>query len=157
TRVARALLQSAADDGRVAVASLPTDRSLHETLGWVYGMLAAVDASTSAQSWQLALTSLRRAIVLQPESPFLYQSLASVALPQRPPRLEVALGAAREATARAPELLDELVERFVPIGLDDSQWRALVPPSAIARLQLASLLERSGLLQQATSVCRAAV
>jgi tetratricopeptide (TPR) repeat protein/O-antigen ligase len=152
-----ALLGGAVEDMRAALSSTPTDPYLHEALGWAYGTEAVIDPATGSARLPSAFGSLRRAIALQPENPFLYRSLAALALAQRQPEMAVALEAARGATMREPELLADLVRRFVAAGATGDQWLRLVPPTPLDRLELAGLLERNGLPEEAVSVYRQAI
>ena len=156
-RAALTLLDGAVVDLRAALSLTPTDPFLHETLGWVYGTTAVIDPSSPGLAQAAALGSLRRAIALQPENPFLYRSLAVVALSQRAPLLDVALGAGRAAVERAPELLADLTRLFLPATLTETQWLLLVPATALDRLELAVLLEQTGLPQEAAVVYRRAI
>jgi tetratricopeptide (TPR) repeat protein len=153
---ALALLTGAAADLRMALSSTPTNPFLHEILADVHRTAAGIDPSSSLVELRSARSSLRRAIALAPDNPFLYRSLALLALSRPAPRLDQALGAAREAVRRDPSLLSELVEQLVPLGLSDTQWIAVVPDSALGRLQLGALLEQSGLSREAHQVYRRA-
>ena len=104
-----------------------------------------------------AVAALRRAIALQPDNPYLYRSLAALALGQREPLLPIALGAARSAIARDPSLLPELAGRFLPLGLGDAQWAQVVPDTADDRLELGALLDEAGLGSAAEAQYRRAV
>lgn len=165
-REALALLTGAIQDLRTALSLTPSDPFLHERLAWAYGSLAALDASSSRDHLASALTHLHRAVALAPENPFLYRSLAALAVTQREPLIEIGLSAARNAVQRSAEraaverslhLLPDLVDRFLPLRLSDTQWVALVPDSAIDRLELAVLLERRELLSEAGQVYGRAV
>ncbi|MFZ1061589.1 MAG: tetratricopeptide repeat protein, partial [Candidatus Rokuibacteriota bacterium] len=156
-REAVPVLMDAIQDLRTALARTPTDPFLHEALAWTYGTLAVIDPAPSAAHLPAALTSLQRAIALAPENPFLYRSLAALALTPREPLLPVALRAAREAVQRDPALLPDLVDRFVPMGLTETQWVTLVPDSALDRLQLGALLEARALWPEAAHVYRRAL
>jgi len=70
---------------------------------------------------------------------------------------EVGLRAARNAVERDPTLLADLVDRFVPLGLNASQWISMVPDSALDRLELGALLEKRGMFSEAAQAYRSAV
>ena len=154
---ALALLDSVIPDLHAALLLTPTNPYLHETLAWVHGTIAVIDPAPPAAHLASALASLHRAIALQPENPFLYRSLATLALAQRQPLTVVALKAGRDAVKREPNLLADLVLRFLPAGLSEAEWLEIVPPTAVDRLDLAQRLARSGLPQEAASVYRQAI
>src|SRR5262249_44209674 len=97
-----------------------------------------------------------RAIALAPENPLLHRALAVLALSQPEPAVSVALGAGREAVRRDSGLLPDLVDEFLALDLSEEQWVALVPDSALDRLQLAVLLEQPGLAAEARQAVRRA-
>jgi tetratricopeptide (TPR) repeat protein/O-antigen ligase len=152
-----ALLNGAIRDFQTALSLTPSDPFLHEQLAWAYELLAMMDSAHSSGPFASALTHLHRAIALAPENAFLYRSLAALAVTAQEPLLELGLGAARGAVERDLDLLADLVDRFLPLGLSEPQWVALVPDSAPVRLELAALLEADGLLSEAAGVYRRAV
>ncbi len=150
-------LNGAIRDFMTALSLTPSDPFLHEQLAWAYNLLAVIDSAHSSGPLASALTHLHRAIALAPENAFLYRSLAALAVTPREPLLELGLGAARGALQRDADLLADLVDRFLPLGLSETQWVALIPDSSPARLKLAALLEADGLVREAAGVYRRAV
>jgi tetratricopeptide (TPR) repeat protein len=104
-----------------------------------------------------ALAHYRRAILAAPENARLHLALFQFALSRRPTLLDVALGAAREAIARDPGALDQVLDQAVALPLADEQWLVLVPASAAVRLRLALGLDTRALLGPAAHVARAAL
>jgi tetratricopeptide (TPR) repeat protein/O-antigen ligase len=151
------LVRGAIEDLRTALAGTPVDPFFHESLARAYWTLALLDAEHAPGHLSAALASFSRAVASAPESPFAYRSLAAFAVPQGGRFTEVGLRAARNAVERDPKLLADLVDRFVPLGLDASQWISMVPDSALDRLELGALLERRGLLSDAAQAYRQAV
>jgi len=150
------LVRGAIEDYRTALAAIPVEPYLHESLARAYWTLALLDAEHASGHLSEALTSFSRAIESAPESPFAYRSLAVFAVPQGGRFTEVGLRAARSAVERDPTLLVELVDRFVRLGLSASQWIAAVPDSVLDRLELGALLEKRGLLSEAAEAYRQA-
>ena len=111
-REALPLFDGAVLDLTAALRARPSDPFLHDALGWAHAGAAAIDEAPPAARQAAAVTALRRAIALQPDNPYLYRSLAALALGQREPLLPIALGAARSAIARDPSLLPDLAGRF---------------------------------------------
>jgi tetratricopeptide (TPR) repeat protein/O-antigen ligase len=142
---AQALLEGALSDLRLALSQVPTDSVAHERLGWTHAMLGLVEPAGGAAHVPAAVAHLRRAITLAPENALRHRSLAALALTMTPPLLTIAVESGREAVARQPALLPDLVERLAPHGLDSAHWLALVPPTAVDRIHLAVLLEARGL------------
>ncbi len=156
-REAVALLSGAIQDFRTALVLTPSNPFLHDRLAWAHASLAVLDSSRHSDHLALALTHSHRAIALAPGNPFLYRSLAALAVTQREPLLDVGLRAARGAVQRDPGLLPDLVDRFLPLGLSEAQWAALVPDFALDQLDLATVLEARGVLREAGAVHRRAV
>jgi tetratricopeptide (TPR) repeat protein/O-antigen ligase len=154
---ATVLLNGAIEDLRTALSVTPTDPFLHERLAWTYGTLAAVETPPFPQRIPMAVTHLRRAIALAPANPFLYRSLAALAATQPGSLRAVGLQAARETARRDPELLADLVDRFLPLRLSEAEWLALAPDSALDRLQLGARLEARALFREAGAMYRQAV
>ena len=156
-REALPLFDGAVLDLTAALRTRPSDPFLHDALGWAHAGAAAIDEAPPAARQAAAVTALRRAIALQPENPYLYRSLAALALDQREPLLPIALAAARSAIARDPSLLPDLAGRFLPLGLGDAQWAQVVPDTADDRLELGELLDEAGLGSAAEAQYRRAV
>jgi tetratricopeptide (TPR) repeat protein len=156
-REALPLFDGAVLDLTAALRARPSDPFLHDALGWAHAGAAAIDEVPPAARQAAAVTALRRAIALQPDNPYLYRSLAALALGQREPLLPIALGAARSAIARDPSLLPDLAGRFTPLGLGDAQWAQVVPDTADDRLELGALLDEAGLGSAAEAQYRRAV
>lgn len=156
-REALPLFDGAVVDLTAALRARPSDPFLHDALGWAHAGAAAIDEVPPAARQAAAVTALRRAIALQPDNPYLYRSLAVLALGQREPLLPIALGAARSAIARDPSLLPDLAGRFTPLGLGDAQWAQVVPDTPDARLDLGALLDEAGLGSAAEAQYRRAV
>lgn len=154
---ALALVHGAVADLRTALAETPTDPFLHERLGWAYAAQAAIEGPADSPWIAAAVVHLRRALALAPENPLLYRSLAALTTTLPRSLLPIGLEAAREAGARDPQLLPDLVDRFLPLGLRADEWLALVPDTAIDRLQLGTLLESKGLVPEAVAAYRRAV
>ena len=146
---ARALGTAAANDLRRALVSTPSDPYIHERLAWALDLQATMDPAQGALRRQASMAHMQRAVALQPDNPFLYRSLAGLALASPAPRLAVAIEAGRAAAERDPSLLGDLVDRLAPLAPTDTQWAALVPPSTAERAALAGLLESRGLLHEA--------
>lgn len=144
-------------DLRAALALRPTEPFLHESLGVAYATQASLDSVHASELRARALAHLARAIALAPESPSPYRSLAVVAISGPEARLDLGLGAAREAVGRDPGLLSELVDRLLPLRLSSAQWLMVVPASETERLRLGDALERRGLLGEAAAVYAATV
>src|SRR5207249_6560246 len=107
------LVRGAIEDFRVALAETPVDPFLHKSLARAYWTLALLDGEHASGHLSAALGSFSRAIESAPESPFAYRSLAVFAVPLGGRFTEVGLRAARRAVQRDPNLLAELVDRFV--------------------------------------------
>jgi tetratricopeptide (TPR) repeat protein len=152
---ARSLIEGAVSDLRGALTLTPTDPFLHERLASTYGARAFFDRDAADVS--RALAHFNRSLALAPENPFLYRSLSHFALTQRESLLDIGLRAGAAAVQRDPGLLTGLVDRYVHMGLADTQWLALVPGSPVARLRLALLLEARGLPSPATRLSRGAI
>ncbi len=144
-RAALPLFDGAVLDLIAAIRARPSDPFLHDALGWAHAGAAAIDDAPSGARQASAVSALRRAIALQPENPYLYRSLAALALSQREPLTPIAIGAARSAIERDPTLLPDLAGRFLPLGLGDAEWAMVVPDTVTDRLELAAVLEEAGL------------
>jgi tetratricopeptide (TPR) repeat protein/O-antigen ligase len=155
-RVSLALLDGAIRDLRTALSLMPSDPFLHERLAWIYGTAGVVDSSRSSEYVALAVAHLRRAISLAPENAFLYRSLAALAVTRPEPLVVVGLRAARGAIARDPDLLPDLVDRFLPMGLSEAQWLVFVPEATLDRLALGGALEARRRVREAGAVYRGA-
>jgi Flp pilus assembly protein TadD len=70
---------------------------------------------------------------------------------------ELGLRAARGAVARRPALLGEMIDLYRPLGLLDTDWLELAPPTPLDRLELAVLLEARGLRAESLTAFRAAL
>jgi tetratricopeptide (TPR) repeat protein/O-antigen ligase len=151
------LVRGAVEDFRTALAGTPVDPYLHESLARAHWTLALVDAEHASNHLSDALASFSRAVESAPQSPFAYRSLAVFAVAQGGRFTELGLRAARNAVARDPALLVQLVDQFVPLGLSASQWIAAVPDSALGRLELGSLLEKRVMVSEAAHAYRQAV
>ena len=156
-REALPLFEGAIADLTAALRARPSDPFLHDALGWAYAGAAAIDEAPPAARQAAAVAALRRAIALQPDNPYLYRSLAALALGQREPLLPIAFAASRGAIARDPSLLPDLASRFLPLGLGDAQWAQVVPDTAEDRLELGELLDEAGLGSAAEAQYRRAV
>ena len=156
-REALPLFEGAVADLTAALRARPSDPFLHDALGWAHAGAAAIDEAPPAARQAAAVAALRRAIALQPDNPYLYRSLAALALGQREPLLPIALAASRSAIARDPSLLPDLAGRFLPLGLGDAQWAQVVPDTADDRLELGELLDEAGLGSAAEAQYRRAV
>lgn len=156
-RQAIAYVAGAIEDLVAAVRRVPTEPSLHERLGWAHSVAAHLGGGRDPAHFRSALASFRRAILLAPANPYLYQALADFALTQEEPILEIGLPAAREAVRRDPELLPHEVDRFLWLALPGMDWNQLVPAAALDRLRVAGLLEDRGRFVEAETLYQAAV
>lgn len=145
------------EDIRRAIASTPSDPYLHERLAWALELQAATGSEAAGERRQASRAHMERAIVLQPGNPLLRRSQSALALAGPEPSIRLAIEAGRAAVERDPALLGNLVDRLAPLALTDTQWIALVPPSAADRTQLAGQLESRGFLHEARSVYESAL
>jgi len=143
------LVRGAAQDFRTAIAQVPSDSSLHDGLGRTSWVLALLDTERASAHLAAALAAFSRAVALAPENPYASRLLAAFAVPQGGQFTEIGLRAARDAVKRDPELLPDLVDRFLPLGLSGAQWVTMVPESALERADLGALLEDRGLPSEA--------
>jgi len=150
------LLNGAVEDVRLALSRVPSDPFLHELLARAHATATAIDPSRRSAHWSEMMTHARRAIALAPDNPFLYRTLAALAMSGPAPMIEVGLRSSREAVQRDPALLPALVDRFLPLNLAADQWVAMVPDGAVDRLELGGLLESRGFLNEAALVYRRA-
>jgi len=149
---AAGLVAGAVEDLRTAIGLRPTEPFLHEKLGVAFATAAVLEPGRAIEHRARSLSHLARAIALAPEDPLLYLTKARVAVSEPGARLELGLGAAREAIRRDPALLPELVDRFLPLRLSPAQWLTAIPASTVDRLQLGDLLERRGVLEEAGEI-----
>jgi len=156
-REALPLLDGAVADLTAALRVRPSDPFLHDALGWAHATAAAIADEPPEARQAAAVAALRRAIALQPDNPYLYRSLAALALSQREPLVPIALAASRGAIARDPSLLPDLAGRFLPLGLGDAAWAEAVPDTEEDRLELGRFLEEAGLGSPAEAQYRRAV
>ncbi len=152
-RLAREGLAAARADLREALAITPTDPWLHMDLAWVEAGDAVVQGRGGPDGLAAALTHGSRAIALARDAPLFYAAMARLAysIP------ELGLAAAREAVGRDPALLSEMLDLYRPLGLTETEWLALVPPTAVDRLDLAVQLEGRRLGGESLVAYRAAV
>lgn len=156
-RDVQGFVDGAIGDLAAAIRRAPTDPYLHERLGWAYAFAAQLDGGPASEPFRSALTHFRRAILLAPENPYLRKALADFALGQPHPMLDIGLPAAREAIRRDAELLPHEVDRFIWLGLPSTQWKSLVPDTALDRLRLAAVLEDRGRFREADTMYPGAV
>jgi putative inorganic carbon (HCO3(-)) transporter len=142
-------VDAAIRDLRAALAVTPTSPYLHEQLGWAHETAAMIDPARRVSDIPIAIASLQRAVLLQPENPHLRASLALLALASGDASLPLALDAAQGAIERDASLLRGLATEFLPLGLTTAQWASLVPDSGLDRLELATVLEAAGLASAA--------
>jgi tetratricopeptide (TPR) repeat protein len=151
------LLGAAIADLRAAAAWRPANPFLHERLAQAHWTAAPVDPAAQEEHLRAALAHYRRAALLAPADPTFHQALAAFAAAQGGPLVAIALRASRDAVALDPRLLPDLVRGLLPAAPSPEQWLASVPASAIDRLELAGVLERTGLTAEAGRAYRGAV
>ena len=156
-QVGMPLLRSAAEDFQTAISQVPTDPSLHDGLGRVWAALSQLDPQNAPQHLAWALAAFSRAVALAPHDPFVHSLLALFAVPQGGRMTDIGLRAAREAIQEDPELLPDLVDRFLPLGLSGAQWIAMVPETALDRAELGALFAERGLRPEAVYAYRQAI
>jgi tetratricopeptide (TPR) repeat protein len=149
----RDLLAQARADLRAALTVTPTNPWLHLDLAWVEASDAVVQCRGGPEGLAAALTHGARAVAVGGNSPLFYAGMARLAYSMP----ELGLRAAHEAVRRRPTLLPEMIELYRPLGLTEAEWLALVPASAIDRLDLALLLEARGSGPESLAAFRAAV
>jgi len=148
----RRLILGAIEDWRRTLRVIPTSAPLHESLAWAEQAAAVIDAAAAESHRAAAIVHMQRAITLAPEDPFLYASLAAVAIGAPSPRRELALRAARAAIEREPSLLAPLADQVLADDLTDAEWAAIVPDTALERARVAALLEDRGHVATAHAV-----
>jgi tetratricopeptide (TPR) repeat protein/O-antigen ligase len=152
-RVAHEGLAAARADLRAALAIMPTNPWIHLDLAWVEASDAVVQGPGGRDGLAAALTHGSRAIALGATGPLFYAGMARLAYSEP----ELGLAAAREAVARDPALLGEMVDLYRPLGLTPEEWVAFVPATAVDRLDLAMALEARRLRADALAVYAGAV
>ena len=152
-RIAREGLAAAREDLRAALRVAPTNPWIHMDLAWVEASDALVQGRQGPEGLAAALTHGSRAVALGVNGPMFYAAMARLAYPVP----ELGLAAARDAVARDPALLGEMVDLYRPLGLTEAEWVAFVPATAVDRLDLALQLEARGLRADALAASRAAV
>ncbi|HTO12186.1 MAG TPA: O-antigen ligase family protein, partial [Candidatus Binatia bacterium] len=152
-RVALDGLAAAREDLRRALVVAPTNPWIHLNLAWVEASDAVVRGRQGPEGLAAALTHGSRAVALGANSPMFYAAMARLAYSVP----ELGLAAAREAVVRDPALLGEMVDLYRPLGLTEPEWLALVPDTAVDRLDLALQLEARRLRTDALAAYRGAV
>jgi tetratricopeptide (TPR) repeat protein len=151
------LVRGADKDFRDAIAQVPSESWFHDGRGRAFWALALLETENASRHLDAALASFSRAVALAPDNPFPHWTLAVFAVPQGGRYTEAGLHAAREAVARDPQLLGDLVDQFLPLRLSGAQWVAMVPESATARAELGAVLEERRLLAEAAQAYRGAL
>ncbi len=149
---ASALLTNVRHDLRAALTVMPTNPFLHNSLAWAEATDATVNDRPGAIGLAPALTYAMRAVGLASDNAGMYESVARISYSVP----EVSLRAAQEALRRNPTRLEALVDLYLPLGLTELEWLALVPETGPARLELASVLEKRRLREAALVVYKAA-
>ncbi len=152
-RRTREQLGQARADLRAALTATPTNPWLHLDLAWVEASDAVVQGRGGPEGLAAALTHGARAVALGADSPLFYAGMARLAYSMP----ELGLRAAHEAVRRRPTLLPEMIELYRPLGLTEPEWLALVPATAVDRLDLAVQLEARGFGAESLAALRAAV
>jgi len=152
-RRTREQLGQARADLRTALTVTPTNPWLHLDLAWVEASDAVVQGRGGPEGLAAALTHGARAVALGGDSPLFYAGMARLAYSMP----ELGLRAAHEAVRRRPTLLPEMIELYRPLGLTEPEWLALVPETAVDRLDLAVQLESRGFGAGSLAAFRAAV
>ena len=152
-RRTREQLGQARADLRAALTATPTNPWLHLDLAWVEASDAVVQGRGGPEGLAAALTHGARAVALGADSPLFYAGMARLAYSMP----ELGLRAAHEAVRRRPTLLPEMIELYRPLGLTEPEWLALVPATAVDRLDLAVHLEARGFGAESLAALRAAV
>ncbi|HEX2442281.1 MAG TPA: O-antigen ligase family protein [Methylomirabilota bacterium] len=152
-RLAREGLARAREDLRTALTVTPTNPWLHLDLAWVEASDVVVQGRAGRDALATALSHGARAVALGSDSPLFYAGMARLAysIP------ELSVRAAREGVRRRPSLLIEMIELYRPLGLSEDEWLALVPDTALDRLELAVHLEARRLGIAALAAYRAAL
>ncbi|HTG11828.1 MAG TPA: O-antigen ligase family protein, partial [Candidatus Eisenbacteria bacterium] len=151
------LATGAAQDFRIAIRGVPSEPTYHRELAHAEWTLALLDPRDRPQHLAAALAAFSRAASLAPNDPFTQVALATFAVPQGGPATEIGLRAARAVVALAPELLPDLVDRFLVHGLTATQWVAMVPDSTLDRVDLGTLLEQGALAAEAAYAYQRAI
>jgi tetratricopeptide (TPR) repeat protein/O-antigen ligase len=150
---ARELLGQARADLHAALGVTPSNPWLHLDLAWLEASDALVQGRGGPEGLAAALSHGARAVALGRDSPLFYAGMARLAYSVP----ELGLRAAREGVARRASLMPEMIDLYRPLGLTDPEWLALVPTTAVDRLELAILLEARGLGSAGLAAFRAAV
>ncbi|HEV8617703.1 MAG TPA: O-antigen ligase family protein [Methylomirabilota bacterium] len=124
-------------DLRAALAVSPTVPQLHLDLAWLEATEAVLDDRAGPEGLAASLAHAGRAAALAPEDATIYAAIARIAYTAP----EIGFKAAAEAVRRQPALLAGLVAVYGRLGLDDTEWLAIVPATVADRLELAALLE----------------
>jgi tetratricopeptide (TPR) repeat protein/O-antigen ligase len=151
------LATGAAQDFRIAIRGVPSEPTYHRELAHAEWTLALLDPRDRPQHLAAALAAFSRAASLAPNDPFTQAALATFAVPQGGPATEIGLRAARAVVALDPELLPDLVDRFLVHGLTAAQWVAMVPDSTLDRADLGTLLEQGALAAEAAYAYQRAI
>jgi tetratricopeptide (TPR) repeat protein/O-antigen ligase len=151
------LATGAVRDFQTAVRGVPSEPRFHGDLARAEWTLAVLDPQHREQHLAAALAGFSRAVVLAPHDPFVQRSLAAFAVPQGGPVTEVGLHAGQATVALDPTLLPDLVNQFLSQDLTGPQWVALVPETALDRVDLGLLLEQQALTAEAAYAYQRAV
>ena len=151
------LATGAAQDFRIAIRGVPSEPTYHRELAHAEWTLALLDPRDRPQHLAAALAAFSRAASLAPNDPFTQVALATFAVPHGGPATEIGLRAARAVVALDPELLPDLVDRFLVHGLTAAQWVAMVPDSTLDRADLGTLLEQGALAAEAAYAYQRAI
>ena len=151
------LATGAVQDFRIAIRGVPSEPTYHRDLAHAEWTLALLDPRDRPQHLAAALAAFSRAASLAPNDPFTQAALATFAVPQGGPATEIGLRAARAVVALDPELLPDLVDRFLVQGLTAAQWVAMVPDSTLDRADLGTLLEQRALAAEAAYAYQRAI
>ena len=111
------LATGAVRDFHIAVRGVPSEPRFHGDLARAEWTLAVLDPESRTVHFVAALAGFSRASLLAPHDPFIQRSLAVFAVPQGGPVTERGLRAGRATVALDPDLLPDLVDRF--LLLDD--------------------------------------
>ncbi|OGA01792.1 MAG: hypothetical protein A3I00_05490 [Betaproteobacteria bacterium RIFCSPLOWO2_02_FULL_64_12] len=152
TATARGLLGQGRQDLRTALLATPTNPNVHAQLAWLEAVDAEIADPARARVPPIALSHAARALVLAPENPGIYESVARLTVS----RIDLSIPVAREAVRRDAARLGSLVQTYRTVGLTEAEWLALVPESAVDRLDLAIRLEDQRLFQESVTAYRAA-
>ncbi|MBI1737072.1 MAG: O-antigen ligase family protein [Candidatus Rokubacteria bacterium] len=146
-------LHAAVADLRRALEAVPSSSATHERLAWTYQSLWNIERIGAPAHAAAAVTHMHRAIALDPENPFRHRALAGLVIAMFPDAaLDAGLAGVRNAVARRPGFLPELIREMEPLPLTDAQWIQAVPDTFVDRLALADALEHRRLVRQAILV-----